>query len=194
MTDTIAADAGAERTATEALSTAPRQESSSPPTGRRRPLLRAWRQLTSMRTALLLLSLLALGAIPGTVLPQRGLNPVKVDDFLTAHPHLGPLLDRMSLFDVFAAPWFAAIYLLLFISLIGCLVPRIRLHAPGLRRRPPSAPRHLSRMTMSARWVVDEAPERLAEPCRAELRRERWRADVHTETDGAVSIAAEKGY
>src|SRR5438067_10155084 len=125
MTDTIAADAGAERTATEALSTAPRQESSSPPTGRRRPLLRAWRQLTSMRTALLLLALLALAAIPGTLLPQRGLNPVKVDTFLANHPHLGPFLDKLSLFDVFASPWFAVIYLLLFISLLGCLVPRI---------------------------------------------------------------------
>lgn len=30
-----------------------------------------WRHLTSMRTALLLLTLLALAAIPGTVLPDR---------------------------------------------------------------------------------------------------------------------------
>jgi cytochrome c biogenesis protein len=78
-------------------------------------LLRAWRRLTSMRTALLLLALLALAAVPGTLLPQRGLNPVKVDQFLRDHPHLGTLLDRLSLFDVFAAPWFAAIYLFLFV-------------------------------------------------------------------------------
>src|SRR4051794_489250 len=77
---------------------------------------RFWRQLTSMRTALLLLTLLALAAIPGTVIPQRGLDPVKVDDYLKNHPHLGPLLNHMSMFDVFGAPWFAAIYLLLFLS------------------------------------------------------------------------------
>src|SRR5581483_1802992 len=82
-------------------------------------LRKLWRQLTSMRTALLLLALLALAAVPGTVIPQRGLDPVKVDSFLANHPHLGPLMDKLSLFDVLAAPWFAAIYLLLFISHVG---------------------------------------------------------------------------
>src|SRR5947209_11330913 len=111
-----------------------------------------------MRTALLLLSLLALGAIPGTLLPQRGLNPVKVAQFYSDHPSLAPLFDKMSLFDVFAAPWFAAIYLLLFVSLIGCLVPRIRLHARALRRRPPAAPRNLLRLSTSSDWTVDSPP------------------------------------
>src|SRR5436305_413527 len=194
MTDTIAADAGAERTATEALSTAPRQESSSPPTGRRRPLLRAWRQLTSMRTALLLLSLLALAAIPGTLIPQRGLNPVKVAQFYSDHPTLAPLFDKLSLFDVFAAPWFAAIYLLLFVSLIGCLVPRIRLHARALRRRPPAAPRHLLRLSTSSDWTDTRTPDDVVSAATAALKSARWRTDVRTEADGAVSVAAEKGY
>src|SRR5690348_14579170 len=143
------------------------------------PLARSgWRRLTSMRTALLLLSLLALGAIPGTLLPQRGLNPVKVNDFLAAHPHLGPLLDKLSLFDVFAAPWFAAIYLLLFISLIGCLVPRTRLHARALRRRPPLAPRHLLRLSQSTQWQAEQTAQDVAARCRDLLRSQRWRADV----------------
>ena len=34
-----------------------------------------WRQLTSMRTALILLFLLAVGAIPGSLLPQRRTPP-----------------------------------------------------------------------------------------------------------------------
>jgi cytochrome c biogenesis protein len=147
-----------------------------------------------MRTALLLLSLLALAAVPGTLLPQRGLNPTRVDDFLAAHRTLGPLLDRLSLFDVFAAPWFAAIYLLLFVSLIGCLVPRIRLHARALRRRPPAAPRHLLRMATSTDWSCDGDPQAVAERVSAELRADRWRTDVRTEDGGAVSVAAEKGY
>jgi cytochrome c biogenesis protein len=159
-----------------------------------RTLRTGWQRLTSMRTALLLLSLLALGAIPGTVLPQRGLNPVKVNDFLSAHPHLGPLLDRASLFDVFAAPWFAAIYLLLFISLIGCLVPRIRLHARALRRRPPHAPRNLARLSVSSQWTAREDATAVAQRCHELLRSMRWRVDVHTEPDGAVTVAAEKGY
>src|SRR5207245_4687137 len=175
--------------------TATKQRSTEPPalgapSGRRRPLLRAWRQLTSMRTALLLLSLLALAAVPGTLLPQRGLNPVKVAQFYSDHPTLAPAFDKLSLFDVFAAPWFAAIYLLLFVSLIGCLVPRIRLHARALRRRPPAAPRNLLRLSTSAQWTAAAAPAELVETARAHLRRRRWRVDVHHEADGAPSVAA----
>jgi cytochrome c biogenesis protein len=50
----------------------------------------AWRSLTSMGTALVLLFLLALGAIPGALLPQRSLNAGKVNDYLAAHPVIGP--------------------------------------------------------------------------------------------------------
>src|SRR5881275_256009 len=165
------------------MSTAPAPPPRSSGAGVRRRLRTWWRQLTSMRTALLLLTLLALAAIPGTVLPQRGLNPVKVDNYLAAHPHLGPLLDRLSMFDVFAAPWFAAIYLLLFISLVGCLVPRIRLHARALRRRPPPAPRHLSRLSTSAQWTGAADAADLVETARTYLRKRRWRVDVHHESD-----------
>src|SRR4051812_48594360 len=181
--------------AAEQLSTAPTPVQPAPPGASPwRLARRAWRQLTSMRTALMLLALLALAAIPGTLLPQRGLNPVKVDDFIAAHPQLGPLFDRMSLFDVFAAPWFAAIYLLLFVSLVGCLVPRIRLHARALRRRPPAAPRNLLRLAVARRWVSDAGAEQVAEGARELLRGRRWRVDVHREVAGVVSVAAEKGY
>ena len=193
MTDLAAPDVAPSPDETTALSTAPAPPQH-PVRGIARTARYGWRRLTSMRTALLLLSLLALAAIPGTVLPQRGLNPVKVDDFLAAHPQLGPVLDRMSLFDVFAAPWFAAIYLLLFISLIGCLVPRIRLHARALRRRPPHAPRNLSRLSVSARWQADDDVTAVAQKCHELLRSMRWRADMHSEADGVVTVAAEKGY
>jgi cytochrome c biogenesis protein len=180
---------------TEPLSTAPVPV---PARGGRRgvrvSLRNAWRQLTSMRTALLLLALLALAAIPGTLLPQRGLNPVKVNGYFVAHPHLAPLFDKLSLFDVFAAPWFAAIYLLLFVSLTGCLVPRIRLHARALRRRPPAAPRNLLRLPVSAEWSAGADPSAVVESVRRTLRGARWRTHVRSEDDGAVSIAAEKGY
>jgi cytochrome c biogenesis protein len=156
--------------------------------------LRFWRQFTSMRTALLLLALLALAAIPGTVIPQRGLDPVKVNSYLAAHPHLGPLMDKLSLFDVFAAPWFVLIFVLLFVSVIGCVIPRIRLHYRAMRRRPPNAPRHLLRMSASTGWDTDETAEALGNRVHAMLRRSHWRADLRTEADGAVTVSAEKGY
>jgi len=178
----------------EKLSTAPEPVAPASGSGPLRLALRFWRQLTSMRTALLLLALLALAAIPGTVIPQRGLDPVKVDNFLANHPHLGPLMDHLSLFDVFAAPWFAAIYLLLFVSLVGCLVPRIRLHAAALRRRPPNAPRHLMRMPASTQWRTEADPDDVVSAAHEVLRRSRWRADCRDETDGVRTVAAEKGY
>ena len=155
-----------------------------PPAGtpqRRRPnrllaLLRnSWRQLTSMRTALVLLFLLAVAAIPGSVLPQRGVNIEKVNEFFVEHPELAPKLDRLGAFEVFGSVWFSAIYLLLFASLIGCIIPRLRDHVRALRTRPPAAPKRLERLPQHAELTgVDTDAEAVA----AELRRRRWRVVV----------------
>ncbi len=153
------------------------------------PLRRAWRQLTSMRTALLLLFLFALAAVPGAFLPQRGLNPVRVQEYYLQNPVLAPWLDRLSLFDVYAAPWFAAVYLLLFVSLVGCLVPRIRLHARALRTPPPPAPRVLTRLPATTRWQTDAGPDDVLASARTMLRRGRWRTVRRGD-----AVSAEKGY
>lgn len=156
------------------------------------PVRTGWRQLTSMRTALLLLFLLAVGSIPGSVLPQRGLNASKVDQFYQAHPALAPVLDRLSLFDVFAAPWFAAIYLALFVSLAGCVLPRMWRQAGVLRARPPTAPRHLARLPHAERWTSEEAAEAVVRRAAGRLRG--WRVDVTAEPGGGFALAAERGY
>ena len=109
-------------------------------------LRNAWRGLTSMRTALVLLFLLALAALPGALLPQRSLNQRLVDAVPRRHPRSRPSLDRLGFFDVFAAPWFAAIYLLLMVSLVGCVLPRTVEHATALRGRPVATPRNLARL------------------------------------------------
>jgi len=105
-----------------------------------------WRQLTSMRTALILLMLLGLAAIPGSIIPQRAVNQIAVNDFFTKHPGLAIWYDRASLFDVYGSPWFSAIYILLFISLIGCVLPRSAEHYRAMRAVPPATPRNLSRL------------------------------------------------
>ena len=109
-----------------------------------------WRALTSMGTALVLLFLLALGAIPGALLPQRSLNAGKVDDYVQSHPLIGPWLDRLQAFDVFSSFWFTAVYVLLFVSLVGCLTPRMIEHARSLRATPVAAPRNLARLPKHA--------------------------------------------
>ena len=46
----------------------------------------AWRQLTSMRTALILLMLLGVAAIPGSLVPQRSQNPMAVRQYFIDNP------------------------------------------------------------------------------------------------------------
>ncbi|XVQ11904.1 cytochrome c biogenesis protein ResB [Spirillospora sp. CA-255316] len=148
-----------------------------------------WRQLTTMRTALILLFLVALGAVPGSILPQRGQAPEKVAEYFDEHATLAPWFDRLSLFDVFAAPWFAAIYILLFVSLAGCVIPRAFQHYKAMRARPPAAPRNLSRLPQSASYETGASPEEVLAEARTVLRRRRFRVD-----DGDGSVASEKGY
>lgn len=152
---------------------------------------KGWRALTSMGTALVLLFLLALGAVPGALLPQRSLNEAKVAQYLAAHPALGPIFDRLQLFDVFSSYWFTAIYVLLFISLVGCLTPRTIEHVRSLRAIPVPAPRNLGRLPRHAELVVAGTPEAAADRVTAALKG--WRR-VTRRTDGAIEISAEKGY
>jgi cytochrome c biogenesis protein len=153
----------------------------------------AWRSLTAMRTALILLLLLALAAIPGSVLPQRGTNPLGVSQYLRDHPSLGPWLSRFGFFDVYGAPWFAAIYLALFVSLAGCVIPRLFRQLRTLRARPPRTPRFVSRLPISNTWTTDVPAEKVVAAAWSHLRSRRFRADKHEETVGG-SVSAEKGY
>src|SRR6476469_5364318 len=123
-----------------------RRPDAAPAIGWRGGLRFVWTQVTSMRTALVLLFLLALAAIPGSLVPQRRISPIRVDDFITAHPVLGPIYDKAGMFAVYSSPWFSAIYLLLFLSLIGCIIPRIGTYARAVRADPPRTPRNLSRL------------------------------------------------
>ncbi|GAA0580494.1 cytochrome c biogenesis protein ResB [Kribbella sandramycini] len=147
-----------------------------------------WRQLTSMKTALVLLFLLALGAVPGSLIPQTGVDPIGVADFLEANPKLGPFYDKLGLFDVYKSAWFSAIYLLLFISLIGCVVPRLGVYLKAVRARPPQPPRNLHKLAAYETYDADSA-DGVLEAATRELKRRRYRVEQY---DGAV--AAERGY
>ena len=150
-------------------------------------LRNGWRALTSMRIALVLLFLLALGALPGALLPQRSLNQRLVDQYFADHPSLAPLLDRLGFFDVFAAPWFAAVYLLLMISLVGCVLPRALEHAKALRAAPVAVPRNLARLPHHAVATLDVPVEEATAAVRARLKG--WRV-----AESPEGISAERGY
>ena len=148
-----------------------------------------WRQLTSMRTALVLLFLLAAGSIPGSLLPQVGSNPAAVSQYYASHPVLARVFGGLSLFNVFGAPWFAAVYLLLFASLVGCVLPRTLRLAGSARQPPPKAPRYLDKLPFSASYAASAEPEAALRAAAAVLSGKRFR--VRT---GPGWVSAEKGY
>jgi cytochrome c biogenesis protein len=187
----------------------PRPAAAPPPPARPSPgaqawglWLRWWRRLTAMRTAIILLFLLALAAIPGSLLPQRSLNQNAVRQYFADHPTLAPVLDRLYAFDVFGSPWFAAVYLVLFVSLIGCVVPRLAEHVRALRAAPPPAPRRLLRLPDSGELVTPLPGPAALDVVEEELRVRRFRvvrrSGRHGSADPAGSsgmeLSAEKGF
>ncbi|WP_017543086.1 MULTISPECIES: cytochrome c biogenesis protein ResB [Nocardiopsis] len=146
-----------------------------------------WRTLTSMRTALILLFMLAVGAIPGSILPQNVVSVDEVATYFRENPELAPWLDRFYLFDVFSSPWYAAIYLLLFVSLAGCVIPRALVHAKAVRARPVATPRNLGRMPYVARFGTAASPESALEQARKVLKG--YRVERYGD-----SVSAETGY
>ncbi|MFC9770378.1 MULTISPECIES: cytochrome c biogenesis protein ResB [unclassified Pseudarthrobacter] len=168
-----------------------------PALGAKEMLRFAWTQLTSMRTALFLLLLLAVAAVPGSLFPQRPANPSVVTQYIKDHPDYGKLLDSLQLYDVYSSVWFSAIYLLLFISLIGCVVPRAIAHYKAMRSQPPRTPKRLSRLPEYGTLVIPAdagIPASDAIHGAAGLLRKRgYRVEVRDDDGARPSLGAERG-
>ena len=163
-----------------------------------------------MRVALILLLLLAVATIPGSLVPQRGADPNGVLQYEADHPDLFRVLDAFPIqaFDVYKSVWFSSIYLLLFISLIGCVLPRIIHHWRALRSTPPRTPARMQRMAgfaeqrLSNPTATDadrtEFAERAIAEAEAILRQQRYRTEVQRSTSRSgqdeISVSAERGY
>ncbi len=163
-----------------------------------------WRQLTSMRTALLLLLLLAIAAVPGSLVPQRSSDPNGVSQYFVDHKDTAPILDKFQMFDVYSSAWFSAIYLLLFISLIGCVLPRTKHHIEALRAQPPVTPANLVRLPAYAKLSISgKSAEEVLEAARKVLKADRYRVARYDraaggkgklKTEAAITVSAERGY
>ncbi|MCX6398253.1 MAG: cytochrome c biogenesis protein ResB [Propionibacteriales bacterium] len=146
-----------------------------------------WRQLTSMKTALILLFLLALGAVPGSVVPQDNVDSVAAGRWREAHSTLAPVYEKLGLFNVYGSAWFSAIYILLMISLVGCILPRTRVYFRAMRARPPRTPANLARLPEYRSFTVDQEPADVL--ARARERLSSYRTDGYED-----SVSAERGY
>jgi cytochrome c biogenesis protein len=169
-----------------------------PALGPKEMLRWAWTQLTSMRTALFLLLLLAVAAVPGSLFPQRPANPAVVTQYIKDNPDYGKLLDSLQLYDVYSSAWFSAIYLLLFISLIGCVVPRAIAHYKAMRSQPPRTPKRLSRLPEYGTLVIPASAGIPASDAihgaAGVLRKRGYRVEVRDDDGARPSLGAERGF
>ena len=128
-----------------------------------------------------------MGSVPGSVFPQEGVNPAGVAQSYKAHRSLAPALNALGFFNAFAAPWFAAVYLLLFAPLAGCVLPG----ASGWRVRRRRCRRRRRGTSPGCRCPHETAlpPDDALATATGPLRRRRFRL---RSWDGRVP--AEKGY
>ena len=154
----------------------------------RRSVALVWRSLRSMRTALVLLLLIAAGATIGSLVPQIPNTPERVGRYLADHELLGPLFFRAGLFDVYGSWWFVLLTTLLFVSLGACLLPRTRALVRAARQRPVQA-RELDSFPHHAVAPVAQPPPEAAAAAERVLRRRRFRVA----RDG-TAVAGEKGF
>jgi cytochrome c biogenesis protein len=147
-----------------------------------------WRQLTSMRTALILLLLLAAASVPGSLYPQRSADPNGVALYFREDEQLAEVLDFFQLFDVYTSVWFSAIYILLFTSLVGCVLPRTKVHYEALKAEPVQTPTNLARMPVYQKEVFPKGLDPV-EAGKKILEKQRYRVIQRGE-----SVSAEKGY
>jgi cytochrome c biogenesis protein len=141
-----------------------------------------------MRTALILLLVLAAGAAVGSLFPQRPIDPGKVSDWIARNQGWAPIAEKLGLFDVYGSWWFMAIYGLLVVSLVGCIVPRYRAFTRSVRARPKTSGT-LSVQPQYHSGTVALSPEVALSGAERVLRSKRFRL---TRADG--TIAGEKGH
>ena len=157
-----------------------------------RPTLRrsaafVWRSLRSMRTALILLFLLALASVVGSLVPQQMNSPERVAQFEAAHPLVGLFYRKAGFFQVFGSWWFTLITTLLFISLFACLIPRTRATIRSTRQRPIQA-REIDSFPLYREVRVEAAPQAVLASSRRVLSRRLFRTSADE-----TQVAAEKG-
>lgn len=150
----------------------------------------AWRSLRSMRTALILLLMLALAAVAGSLVPQQGTSDARIAQMVLDHPLRASIYRASGLFDVYGSWWFTLIYVLLLVSLLACLFPRTRATIRNMRAKPQPA-RDLDTMRFYAERSVVGDPGATIDHARKVLRRRFYR--VNTTNGGAPQVAADKG-
>jgi cytochrome c biogenesis protein len=143
-----------------------------------------------MRTALILLLVVALASVAGSLVPQIPNSPQRVAAVYRDHPLLAQVYETAGLFDVYGSWWFTLAYVLLLVSLVSCLIPRTRGLIRNLRQRPQPA-RELESLRHFVAATVPGPPEDALERARRVFRRRWYRVSRGNGQENG--LAAEKG-
>ena len=142
-----------------------------------------------MRTALVLLLMLALASVAGSLIPQEPNTPERVAQFQVAHPLASQIYSAFGFFNVFGSWWFTLITFLLFTSLVACLLPRTRAVFRSMRQKPVHA-REIDSFRHYEEREVNADPEEAIARSHAVLRRRLFRV---ARAPDKTALAAEKG-
>ncbi len=184
--------------------TAPRPEAAHTGAGRGRrsvpPHTWVFRQLTSMRVALLLLGALALLTLAGTLLEQVPTDvrndPRAYAEWLDAvRPKYGgwtDILDTLGLLSVFSSIWFKGLLVLLSASLISCSVKNVpRLWRVATRPRMVMTDAFFERAPHRAALASQRDADATLAAVRSSFRSHLYRTSIKRDGD-AVHVCADR--
>lgn len=150
-----------------------------------------------MRTALWILGILSVESIIATIVPQEINVPQTVADWRSGEAGPGEavasVIDVIGAFDMYASPLFIMTLLLLFTSLTGCLVPRIKGWWRITRRSVPPLSRHIGDQEHVARIATDLEPDAAQATVRGHLADHGFRTRDGAYGEDGTQVAAEKG-
>ncbi len=166
----------------------------------------AWRLLTDVRFAVLLITLLALSGLVGMLVRQFPVtaadDPARyAAELATMHAAWDPLpagafivaaFDTLGLFSVFSTPWFLLLMTVLVISIICCTLdrtPRLWRSVSHLRLGQPAAFFDPGR---SHRAVIEGAGEGAVEAVRGAFRKRHFRRQRSADVEGATILYGDR--
>jgi cytochrome c biogenesis protein len=148
----------------------------------RSALRKTWQTLSSIKTGVILIILVVIFSVAGTVILQRPITDP--DDLARAYsPTMLRFLDATGLTDVFHAPWFLALVVLVSLSIIAASVERFP-NAWRFYARPYKSPDETFRRVLPTQAqipIMDE--EQGLDAAERALRREGFRAERIVRTD-----------
>ena len=152
-----------------------------------------YKWLRSMRTAMIMLLLLAVASIMGTLVPQIGPAPQNVQGFIDKYPTLGPLFDRLEFFDLYGSWWFQLLVVFLLARLVSCILPRTKAIIKRMTASPQKSSEAALRRLPNHVEVKTTLDQKAAlEASRAVLKGRGFKAKELPDTDG-TQLFARKG-